>query len=120
MVDIGQAGVRRVWLFGAARRIALPLVRGEAAGVTDLLNSLRQRYEGFRKRRAMQRIREHAAFFGYPMDDVSDEQMERGMERLAVSFREAGLSASQAADVLRQAGPLLVEAERAGGERLPE
>lgn len=61
---------------------------------------MRNRYRLWRRRRAMRRIRAEFAFWGYPVDDLTDEQLEEGAERFARSVAAVGLTAEEAGRVL--------------------
>ncbi len=51
---------------------------------------------------AIQRIREHFGAMGYPISDMSDEEIEAGVERLRESVRAVGMSAQDAATAMSQ------------------
>jgi hypothetical protein len=55
------------------------------------------------KKAAIQKIREHYASKGIPLDDLSDRQVETGVRQLAFAAREAGMSAEEATEAMRKA-----------------
>lgn len=57
-----------------------------------------------RKTYAMDVFRREMALFGFPMDDLTDEEIEEGTRRLGEAAREAALTADEAADAMRILG----------------
>lgn len=47
-------------------------------------------------------IRESFAWFGYPLDDLTDEEIEEGVMRVSASMASMGVTAEEAAAGLRQ------------------
>ncbi len=49
------------------------------------------------------KIRAHYGSIGIPLDDLTDRQIELGVRQLAAAAREAGMSAEEATEKMRQA-----------------
>jgi len=49
------------------------------------------------------KVREHYASKGIPLDGLSDRQIEIGVRQLAAAAREAGMSAEEATEKMREA-----------------
>jgi hypothetical protein len=54
------------------------------------------------RQRALRNIRETFAFFGYPVDDMTDEALEQGVVRIAQTMSRCGLSVDDAGRALQQ------------------
>ena len=62
-----------------------------------------------RKRKAIQRIRKESAFWGYPLDDLSDEQLEERILGFAKIISNTGVSMDEAIAALGQVSRVLMK-----------
>lgn len=72
---------------------------------------VRARWEQWRRKRALWIIRDCMAFFGYPIWDMTDEEIEAAVMQSAHIVADFGISAQEAADGLTRLAHALAFAE---------
>lgn len=53
------------------------------------------------KKAALERIRKHAAALGHDLSMLSDEDLEKGINKAAIAMSQAGIAADEAAKAFR-------------------
>lgn len=76
-----------------------------------MVTILRERFIAWRKKRALQNIREHFSFFKYDHSDLTDEELERGFSRIADVMKTAGVTAEEASRAITEFGRAWRETE---------
>lgn len=66
------------------------------------------------------KVREHYASKGIPLDELSDRQIEIGVRQLAAAAREAGMSAEEATEKMREAVAQAGKKEEPEAEAAPQ
>lgn len=61
-----------------------------------MINIIKKFLQVRQKRKAIKNIREVMAFFGHPLDDFSDEEIEERTILFAKAFSKTGVTAKQA------------------------
>lgn len=85
----------------------------------QLVSRIKARILATRKRRALQRIREHLEFFGLNTEHLSDEEIEERSMMMMRAVNEAGASISEATAALSKMGRCMngMEKEQIHGRR---
>lgn len=74
---------------------SLPESQAVAPAWRAWYHRLVRRWRDHRKRQSLRAIREHMAFFGYDVSDLSDEEIEKGVAEYGKRIAKCGLSAEE-------------------------
>jgi len=63
--------------------------------------SLKKKFEIWRRKQMIARIRQDFLFFGYDISDFSDEEIKQGLNRLVTIIAHSGISVEEAANAFK-------------------
>ena len=67
------------------------------------------RYRARQRRRCVSRLRDHLAFFGHDVSNLTDDEIEQGIVRASRLWAQAGFSVEVATEAMRQLGAAVNE-----------
>lgn len=82
-----------------------------AGVISDVLSRIREQRDERDRQRSLRTIRETFAWFGYPLDDLSDEEIEESVMRSAEAFASAGMTMDEATEAFAELGRMLREGD---------
>lgn len=69
-----------------------------------MLIKIREWILQWRKRTAINRFRKHSAALGYDLSHLSDDDLEKGVNKAATTLSQSGMTFAEAAKVFRHLG----------------